>query len=306
MRRFLRLLIYLSVIIAVVFTALTGKLCAQPIPDTTFVVELKNPLFKSGFGPLVMIDDAHHNWHKKEVGLFAFTRLLEQDGYQVKPLEGNIKKEKLKESDILVIVNPLHESDLNEWVLPNPSAYHENEVSTLVEWIKKGGSLLLVADHMPFPGAVQDIANELGIEWKNGFEINLERGWPPSLFTRKEDRLGEHFITSSYRFKVDSIVSYTGSAFRWKGAEPLLKLSGDHTIFLPDTAWNYDQHSPQINGKGWLQGAYKHVGNGKVVALGEAAMITAQRSLGRKIGINDEEAKYNWKLVLNMMQWLAE
>ena len=32
---------------------------------------------------------------------------------------------------------------------------------------KVGGALLLIADHMPFPGAVSDLGLEFGVNWGN-------------------------------------------------------------------------------------------------------------------------------------------
>jgi hypothetical protein len=77
-------------------------------------------------------------------------------------------------------------------------------------------------------------------------------------------------------------------------------------MLMPDTAWRFHSKTPIINIHGWSQGAFKKHGKGRIVVFGEASMFTAQ--LGgpdkRKMGMNREDAKDSYKLLLNIIHWL--
>ncbi len=60
----------------------------------------------------------------------------------------------LKQVDILVIANALRsEKNIDNQDLPNFSAFTRKEVEAVFHWVKNGGSLLLIADHLPWPKA---------------------------------------------------------------------------------------------------------------------------------------------------------
>ena len=45
------------------------------------------------------------------------------------------------------------------------------------DWVKGGGSLLLIADHMPFPGAAGTLASAFGVRFRaSGYSL-----WVPTL-----------------------------------------------------------------------------------------------------------------------------
>ena len=64
----------------------------------------------------------------------------------------------LGQGDIYVIANAIAESDQKGWKLPAEQAFTESEIEAIRLWVEEGGSLLLIADHMPFPGSVADLA----------------------------------------------------------------------------------------------------------------------------------------------------
>ena len=73
---------------------------------------------------------------------------------------------------------------------------------------------------------------------------------------------------------------------------------------LPDIALSED---PLFEIAGWLHGATRRLGQGRLVILGEAAMCTAQRS-GREqraMGMNHPEAAQNAQFCLNVVHWLS-
>lgn len=288
----------------VFFLLIAGSLggFSQPVPDTVYRVTIAEPMFESGKGPKILIDEAHNNLHRKEGGLFAFTRMMEEDGAQVFANEKKFTKSVLEEFDVLLIVNPLHDSNVGNWQNPCPSAFSIKEIAAIVNWVKDGGRLLLVADHMPYGGAVQDLAKEFEVEWSNSFAIRNGQHWPPSVFTKESNTLRNSPVSN----ELSQIASFSGSVFKApKEAIPLLVFDSSHEILMPEVAWQFSEETKHLTADGWHQGACLDYGQGKVLLLGEAAMITAQIAGGQKAGMNILEAPENGQLALNIFRWLA-
>ncbi len=283
---------------------------SQPRIDTDFRVEVGNPYFKDGLSPKVLIDESHNNLHKKEGGLHAFTRMMEDDGAKVHSNDTTFSSTLLKGYNILIIVNALHDSNIGNWQNPCPSAFTKEEIEAVELFVKNGGSLLLVADHMPYGGAAEEIGKAFGVKWNNGFVIRQGQHWPPSEFDRSSNTLLDSPVTvdSDYTKRVSHIASFTGSAFKPpKRAQSFMVYDDSHMVLMPDVAWQFSKKTKKENSEGWVQGACLKYGNGKIVFLGEAAMITAQ--LGdhdHKVGMNNpKDAPENPQLALNIFRYLA-
>jgi hypothetical protein len=54
---------------------------AQQVADSAFAPPIPHPAFRGGAGPVVLIDEAHHNFHTAEGRYLAFSRLARRDGY---------------------------------------------------------------------------------------------------------------------------------------------------------------------------------------------------------------------------------
>jgi len=54
------------------------------------------------------------------------------------------------------------------------SAFTEDEIDALVDWVENGGSMLLIADHFPFPGAVEALVARFGFQVDNGYNFDPE------------------------------------------------------------------------------------------------------------------------------------
>lgn len=113
-----------------------------------------------------------------------------------------------------MISNPLHERNIRDWSLPTPSAFTKEEIAALKNWVERGGSLLLIADHMPFPGAAGDLAKAFEVEFSNGYARagHWERGNPNTFAT---DALAQGFdellwIDSDVVFQADDIEKLRG------------------------------------------------------------------------------------------------
>ncbi len=296
-----------KIILSLIFV--TGLCFAQQISDPDFNPPLNNPAYDKGTGSVILIDEAHNDFHTMEGRYKPFADLLIKDGYVVQPLKDSIGKNTLVNADILVISNALNIKNAEDWVLPTPSAFSVDEIKNIARWVDEGGSLFLIADHMPFPGAVSELASEFGFELKNGFAFDSTNNGKPDLFTREAGTLKDNFITNGMDDSeiVDSIYSFTGEGFKIPDdATPVLTLGKNFIYLMPDTAWNFKPDTPKLPAGGWSQGAVEDFGNGKVVLWGEAAMFSAQIAGQNKakFGMNSPEAKYNYQLLLNIIHWL--
>ena len=142
----------------IVLLAATSIALAQQVPDLAYKPPLPRPAYESGNGPRVAIDEAHHNFHTANGRYKPFADLLRRDGYRVDGLGKPLLSDSLEGADVLVIANALNERNVEDWSLPTPSGLMADEIAAVRAWVEKGGSLFLIADHMPFPGAASDLA----------------------------------------------------------------------------------------------------------------------------------------------------
>lgn len=283
---------------------------AQPIADTAFRPPIENPAYPPGSGPAVLIDEAHFNWHTSGGRYLPFAELLRRDGYAVQASMAPFDKESLQRGRILVIANAVNERNKQDWSPPNPSAFREEEIKAVRNWVKGGGSLLLIVDHRPWPAAADKLASAFGIHFSNGFALPEKTQEEPLIFRRSDRTLADHPITKGQAAneRVDSVATFTGSAFRVdKGGQPLLIFGSNIVSFLPRTSGDTNAETPRIPVRGWYQGATMRVGQGRVVVFGEAAMFSAQVEGPNRepFGMNAPTAKQNAQFVLNVLHWLS-
>jgi hypothetical protein len=293
---------------AFIIVTVSLTVAGQQVPDTSYNPHIKNPAYVSGMGPVVFIDEGHFNFHTKDDRYLPFAILLEKDGYRIRGYTGQFETEKLKGGRILVISNALNEVNTRNWHVPVLSAFTAQEVETVRRWVEHGGSLFLIADHMPMGGAAADMASAFGFSFTNGFAMDTTMPGP-AFFYRSDKSLSDNIITNGRDSSevVDSIASFTGQAFPLPdGATSILKFNNRYTLLLSDTAWVFDSTTRYKNIAGWSQAAFKRYGKGRVVVCGEAAMFTAQLAGPQKIqaGMNSPVAKKNYQLVLNIIHWL--
>ena len=289
-------------------SSLIQNINAQQTADTTFNPVIKKPVYKSNEGPVIFIDEAHHNFHTMSGRYQAFAKLLQKDGYQLKPFKEKFTKAGLEKGKILVISNALHERNIEDWSLPTPSAFSEEEIKAVNEWIGSGGSLFLIADHMPLPGAAADLAASFGFEFYNGFALDTTKRGGVDMFYRSKGTLKENVITNGRNKaeRIDSVGSFTGQGFEIpKEAGAMLVFNSKFKMLMPEVAWQFTNKTPRIPIEGFSQIAYLKYGKGRVVVSGEAAMFTSQRvGGGRSIGLDSPEVPQNQQLLLNIIHWL--
>lgn len=284
---------------------------AQQVPDSAFAPAIARPAFAEGAGPLVLVDEAHTNFHTTGGRYYAFTRTLRRDGYVVRGLRAPFTRQSLAGARVLVIANALHPGNDQGWALPTPSAFTAEEIAAVEAWVREGGSLLLIADHMPFPGAAAELGAAFGVTMGNGFAYDSTEQVSKMRFARGDGSLADHPISRGRDAaeRVDSVFAFTGQAFRVSapGAEPLMTLARGSVLLLPEVAWQFSAQTRRENVGGQLQGAVLPHGSGRVAVFGEAAMFSAQLGGPQRqpMGMNDPRAPQNVQFLLNVMHWLT-
>ena len=307
------LILYLALAMLVVAPL---PVTSQQRPDLEFRPLIIDPAFEIGTGPVVLIDEAHFNFHTAEGRYKPFAELLRRDGYIVRPAVTECTELSLAGAHILVISNALNEDDVEEWILPNPSAFTRSEIMAVGTWVHSGGSLLLIADHMPFPGAASELAAHFGLLFTNGYArregSDIEGVGGEMVFTRADGSLKPHPITHgrSVGEHIESVTTFIGQAFRAHPKtpiDPLLVMGDEVVVLLPKVAAQFTDTTPQLAAVGWLQGAVLHHGSGRVAVFGEAAMFSAQVAGAERspMGMNAASAEQNYQFLLNLMHWLS-
>ena len=283
----------------------------QQVPDLGYNPTIESPAYQEREGPIVGIDEAHNNFHTATGRYAPFANLLMRDGYRVVRAKKGLSRATLEHLDILVIANPIHRSNHRNWKLPTPSAFTDKEIAYIHQWIRSGGSLFLIADHMPFPGGAGKLAEAFGFTFSNGFAYLPRKG--PNRGDTFEDRSGlkESPVTigRSQSERVTKMVTFTGSAFRApEDATPVLVFPKNSVSKEPNTAWQLNKRTKEVDISGWYQGALLKVGDGRMAVFGEAASFTAQLAgpQKRRMGMGALHADQNFQMLLNVMHWLSD
>jgi len=269
------------------------------------------PQFAPGSGPRVLVDAAHGNFHTIDGRFAPFAALLRADGYRVGSADQPITAALLATADVFVIANAVKGGESSEWVLPTPPAFESEEVVALAAWVHDGGSLLLIADHMPFAGSAANLADAFGIVFLNGYAKKSASEGGTLIFTRAGG-LADHAIVHGRNAseEITSVKCFTGQAFRAVvPIAPLMRMPPDWGVFFPRVAGEFSSETPAESARGLLQGAVLRHGQGRVAVFGEAAMFSAQSLVnGGKVismGMNDPDAGQNPQFVLNVLHWLS-
>jgi hypothetical protein len=277
-------------------------------PDPFFEPEIPNVTYSSRSGPVVFIDEAHHNFHTAGGRFRPFARILERDGYRVESIRSGFTLDQLRRAQILVIANALHSRNVNDWAGTAAPALLDDEVHAVRDWVLAGGSLFLIADHHPFGGAVAPLATAFGFELTDGFVdvVNAD----VALFSRKDGTLVANSITDGRKpaERVDKVRTFLGEAMQVPGdALPVLVLDSKFRLWSTRENLRSRREADSAPADGLCQLAFKRLGKGRVVVAGEAAMFSAQLEMGLSwlpLGMNAPGAEQNHQLLLNTVHWL--
>ena len=300
--------------------ASVAVLAQQQIADPDFKPTIGKPSYSGANHPLVVLDEAHANFHTVAGRYKPFADLLTADGYRVEPGTQAFAARSLAGVRVLAIANALGAGFNNDNAKDPPSAFTDAECDVVRDWVRGGGSLLLIADHSPFGATAATLASRFGVDMGKGYAWQIKAGAEPTTnltYSRGDGSLGTHPITNG----VGRVVAFTGQSLSVPGgAVALLKL-GPSSYESSATTGEEDIAAAQAgkphqgrNVAGRAQGVAFPFGNGRVVVTGEAAMFSAQvtrftdpqgRVEEMKMGMN-VPGNDNARFLLNIMRWLTK
>jgi hypothetical protein len=315
MNRFVLLLF--GLIVAGTAIYLTLRPHSGQIADVNFDASVVHPAY-AGNHPVACFDEGHRNFHTASGTYRPFVKLMSNDGYYIRPTNGQFSTQSLKSCHVLIIANARGTNEAN-----NQSAFTDEEISIVRQWVMQGGSLLLITDHFPFGSAAQDLSQAFAVSMSTGMTVDEQNYDRPSadnsqlVFSLANGSLGDHPIlqgrNEEERIKV--VVTFTGQSLNIPSKNTaLLKLSDTAMDLAPqvrieksgsDTRVMVTYGNPHP-AAGRAQAVAEQFGKGRVVITGEAGMFTAQidaktkKLFGMNVGGNDDR-----QLALNVMHWLS-
>jgi hypothetical protein len=284
--------------------------------DSGFDTKVTSPAYATD-GPRVLFDEAHHNGHTAQKSYRPFARLIASDGYRVERNRSTLTAEVLKPFAVLISANAQGDNERND-----DPAFTEAECDAIRDWVEGGGSLLLITDHYPVGHANERLASRFGVSQSMGSvedPVAYEKTFEPThlVFSRENGGLADHPIVygRNEAERIHRVMTFTGQAIHAEApAVGFLKLLPTALARPPEPKVERRGRDVIVNVlygdpvpvPGWSQGLALELGRGRVVVLGEAAMLTARFSGydGRPIGMNTPGYD-NRQLALNIMRWLS-
>jgi hypothetical protein len=284
--------------------------------DPTFNTIIDTPVY-SQLGPVVLFDEGHLNTHTATDGYKPFADLVRNDGYRWNTVRGRFTREILESASILVVVLPRGSNDSND-----DPAFSDEECSTVAEWVREGGSLLLITDHWPYGASAATLGEQFQIKMSAGMtedpkHCDDELGDSHIVFSKANGLLGTHPITMgrTQSEQLNRVLTFTGQSIQGPhDAIPFLLLSDDAIDRPPaapvvrKTDGNIQvemQYGSPVPANGKAQGLALEVEKGRIVVLAEAGMLRAKRERnGRLVGMNRLDYD-NRQLALNIVHWLS-
>lgn len=286
----------------------------QQIVDPDYKPAVANPAYVRD-GPVVAIDEAHANFHTAAGNYRPFADLLRADGYQVRASTSKLTAKTFAGVDVFVIVNARE-------------PFTDAESNALRDWVNNGGSLLLTADHAPFGAATQSLATKFSISMGKGWAYDSEqpgRITTQLAYSRANGLLGDHPILDGRNPSeaINVVRTFTGQSLGMpKDAVALLNFRNTARE-APTTEVLNAAGATAAEGRsgplddtmslaGRVQGMALPFGKGRLVALGEAGMFSAQSVIfpagspqqNFKFGMNLPGTD-NQQFALNVMHWLS-
>ena len=291
--------------------------CAQQVPDTRFDTRVARPAF-AGRPLRVLFDEAHHNFHTATGRYLVFARLVRSDGAVVTPNAIPFTAAALADHDLLVIANALGalgSDDMSDSTARRP-AFTDAECQAVSEWVEAGGALLLIADHAPMGDAARGLAGRFGVDMRGAYTVDPEQAVDGRLsliaFTPGHGLAVDHPIVAGRDSseRVHRVVAFTGQSLAGPpGAVSLLTLSAHAEDLLtgygPGDLSRVPASQRRSAGGRAMALAFAS-GRGRVVVLGEAAMLSAQLAgprsapMGMNAPGNDDR-----QFALNVVRWLG-
>ena len=295
----LRLLAVAGLLITVVLTS-----SAQQMADPEFNTSVVNPAYTKNF-PRVLFDEAHNNFHTSTGRYKPFADLITNDGYRVIANRQTFNEKSLGTFKVLIIANALGAEEMDDEGADHP-AFTDQECDAVRDWVRAGGNLLLIADHAPFGSAAENLASRFGVKMSKGFTVDLQNSETGNasllIFSRENKLLLDHPITNGRNAaeRLSRVLTFTGQSLKGPPGTAVILQLGDSALDAPGPT------SRGVSVAGWAQGIALKEGKGRVVILGEAAMLSAQIAGPSKfkMGMNYPGTD-NKQFALNLMHWLS-
>lgn len=300
----------LPIVYGLLFTLAPGQ---EQLFDPSFDTKVVRPAYARARGPRVLFDEGHFNVHTSAGTYKPFADLVTNDGYRLTANKEKFSSKTLAGHDILIIANALGGPD--DTPRATLSAFTDEECDAVLEWVRAGGSLLLVADHNPAASAAEGLARRFGVGMSKGLTYDESRYFKQEgaksfvEFMRGDGLPADHPIIKGRgdAERVTRVVSFAGQSLEGPpGSVALLRLS--------DTAMDlsFPDRKTRVPAARRSQALAMSFGKGRVVVAGEAGMLTAQvindQSGGtpreRRLGMNTPGVD-NRQLALNLMHWLS-
>jgi hypothetical protein len=280
---------------------------------------------KSEEMPVILFDLGHNNY-RYDYGIEnaepIFEQFISEHGFLIRELEGPISESALADVDIFHTDNALSPENVGNWSLPTPSAFTAAEIEVLLAWVRDGGSLLIVIEHMPMGGSYSALASALGVEISNGFAVDgsLLSDYSAEtvaaagnlLFSRADGTLADHAIVRGSRpfGPIEHLATDNGSAFTLPPESTSLLIFPANAVSLePTTAWDFSKDTPSTPVAGWSQAGTMKFGNGRIAILGDSYLISAPAFLEPPYIEDEDEAErgaHNHQFTLNLYRWLSD
>src|SRR6185503_19297547 len=122
---------------------------------------------------------------------------------------------------ILIISNAVG-PDANLGAAAKESAFTDEECDAVRDWVRAGGSLLLIADHTPFGAAAETLGKRFGVDMSKGYTGDPQNYDKESgnegliIYTRESGRLADHPITKGRDAseQINRIIAFTGQSLK--------------------------------------------------------------------------------------------
>ena len=235
-------------------------------------------------------DYTHNNKLTIENNAFTdFIQCLFDSGFQLGKIEAGITKEKLTSYDLFIIGVP--------HLGPNLGS---EEIDDLVEYVKKGGSLLIINDG----GGDYENKNNLSELTKHfGITFNNDKLYDNTSFSQENSHpviedFSPHYITRD----LNQFIHSNGCTI---SIDKSIEAENIDVNSIAYSSENTSWHS-YLNGDGWHDESKQHLPIlgathfelGKVITIGNLSIFS---SLNKSYGIR---AADNFKLVSNVISWL--
>jgi hypothetical protein len=202
------------------------------------------------------------------------------------------------------------------------AAYSEAEANAIEVWVRGGGSLLLITDHWPYGSAVSSLARRFEVTMGAGMVQDTtycdpERGDSHLVFSADNGLLRDHPIVRGRNAaeQLHRVLTFTGQSLQGPTAAVSFLALSDVATERPPSAPQLIrdggdvrvqmEYGDPVSAAGRAQALALELEAGRVVVLGEAGMLRAERNRYDELTGMNVPGYDNRQLALNIVHWLS-